>query len=77
MLGCGSEIAMKIDEIREMTLPELMNRLEEARHEQFNLRFQQATRQLKNYRRLTEVRRDIARIMMMIGERQRQMSGQG
>ena len=68
---------MKIDEIRELTLPELMNRLEEARHEQFNLRFQQATRQLKNYQRLTATRRDIARIMMLIGEKQRQMGGQG
>ncbi len=61
---------MKIKDIEELTLPELMNRLDETRQEQFNLRFQQATRQLKNYRRLTEVRRDIARIKMMIGERE-------
>ncbi len=68
---------MKIKDIEELTLPELMNRLDETRQEQFNLRFQQATRQLKNYRRLTEVRRDVARIKMMIGERERQAREQG
>ncbi|MCL5026597.1 MAG: 50S ribosomal protein L29 [Chloroflexi bacterium] len=68
---------MKIQSIQELTLPELVNRLNEARQEQFNLRFQQATRQLKNYRRLTEVRRDIARISMLIGERERQAREQG
>ncbi len=68
---------MKIKDIEELTLPELMNRLDETRHEQFNLRFQQATRQLKNYQRLTEVRRDIARIKMMIGERERQARERG
>jgi large subunit ribosomal protein L29 len=66
---------MKISEIRESTLPELARRLDEARQEQFNLRFQQSTRQLKNHRRLSEVRRDIARIMTMMNERHSQAQG--
>ncbi len=67
---------MKVQEIQEMTLPELLSRIDEARQEQFNLRFQQATRQLKNYHRLTEVRRDIARLKMLVGERERQTRAQ-
>jgi large subunit ribosomal protein L29 len=66
---------MKISEIEEATLPELLRRLDETRQEQMNLRFQQATRQLKNHRRLVEVRRDIARIMTVIGARHRQVGG--
>ncbi|MGE0109598.1 MAG: 50S ribosomal protein L29, partial [Bdellovibrionales bacterium] len=48
------------------------DRVLELRKEQFNLRFQQATAQLANTARVDAVRKEIARIMSVIGERQRQ-----
>ena len=53
---------MKAKEIRELTDEQLSTKLEEARAELFNLRFQMATRQLDNTARVTTVKRDIARI---------------
>lgn len=56
-------------EIREMTTAEIQNKLEEARQELFNLRFQQAAGQLKDTSRLTAVKRDIARYLTVLRER--------
>ena len=53
---------MKAKEIREFTDEQLSTKLEEARAELFNLRFQMATSQLDNTARVTTVKRDIARI---------------
>ena len=53
---------MKIDEIREMTVTDLHNRLEELRVELFNLRFQKSKNLLYRTYRLRIVRKDIARI---------------
>ena len=50
-------------EIRELDDEELENRLLEARKELFNLRFQAATGRLDNNSRVTQVRRDIARLL--------------
>jgi len=50
-------------EIRELDDVELVNKLEEARRELFNLRFQAATGRLDNNARVTQVRRDIARLL--------------
>ena len=49
-------------EIREMTTEELLESLDEAREEKFNLRFQLATNQLDNTARVKAVKNDIARI---------------
>ena len=49
---------------------ELLTRLREAKQELFNLRFQVATGQLDNNRRLQTVRRDIARIYTVMRERE-------
>ena len=49
-------------EIREMTTEELLESLDEAREEKFNLRFQLATNQLDNTARVKAVKKDIARI---------------
>ena len=49
-------------ELRELSVDELATRLREHKEELFNLRFQVATGQLDNNRRLQTVRRDIARI---------------
>jgi large subunit ribosomal protein L29 len=57
-------------ELRELTDEELVLRVREAKEELFNLRFQMATGQLDNNRRLRTVRRDIARIYTIMRERE-------
>lgn len=57
-------------EIRDLADDELVSRLGEAKEELFNLRFQVATGQLDNNRRLQHVRRDIARIYTVMRERE-------
>ncbi|MGD9991086.1 50S ribosomal protein L29, partial [Pseudonocardia sp.] len=49
-------------ELRELTDEELVLRVKESKEELFNLRFQMATGQLDNNRRLRTVRHDIAQI---------------
>jgi large subunit ribosomal protein L29 len=57
-------------ELRELTDDELTEKLRESKEELFNLRFQMATGQLANNRRLRTVRRDIARIYTVLNERE-------
>jgi large subunit ribosomal protein L29 len=57
-------------ELRELHDEELETRLREAKEELFNLRFQMATGQLDNNRRLRTVRHDIARIYPILHERE-------
>ena len=57
-------------ELRELHDDELETRLREAKEELFNLRFQIATGQLDNNRRLRTVRHDIARIYTILHERE-------
>jgi large subunit ribosomal protein L29 len=57
-------------ELRELHDEELETRLREAKEELFNLRFQMATGQLDNNRRLRAVRHDIARIYTILRERE-------
>ena len=57
-------------ELRGLADDELMIRLREAKEELFNLRFQSATGQLDNNRRLQTVKRDIARIYTVMRERE-------
>jgi large subunit ribosomal protein L29 len=57
-------------ELRELTNEELTLRVREAKEELFNLRFQMATGQLDNNRRLRTVRHDIARIYTIMRERE-------
>ena len=61
---------MKAFDLRELTVQELGERLEESKEELFNLRFQLATNQLDNTARLREVRREIARIATVIREQE-------
>ena len=60
----------KATEVRDLGDEELVTRLREAKEELFNLRFQVATGQLDNNRRLHHVRRDIARIYTVMRERE-------
>ena len=53
---------MKANEIKEMSVVELNNKLVELKKELFNLRFQHAVNQLDNPMRLKAVKKDIARI---------------
>jgi large subunit ribosomal protein L29 len=57
-------------EIRELSEDEIEQRLVETREELFNLRFQNATGQLDNYKRLGELRRDVARLRTILRERE-------
>ncbi len=63
---------MKIADIRGKTADQLKDELSSLRKEQFNLRFQRASGQLENVSRIRVVRRDIAKIMTVLAERQRQ-----
>ncbi len=56
--------------LRELGAEELLIRLREAKEELFNLRFQMATGQMDNNRRLRQVRHDIARIYTVMRERE-------
>ncbi len=60
---------MKPAELREMTTVELQEQLEKDRQELFNLRFQAATQQLENPRRVREVRKNVARILTILSQR--------
>jgi large subunit ribosomal protein L29 len=60
----------KAKELRELTLAELDQKLLEARHELFNLRFQVATGKQDNSARLGQVRREIARVATILRERE-------
>jgi large subunit ribosomal protein L29 len=61
---------MKAEELRELDAGDLAEKLAESKEELFNLRFQNVTGQLDNHNRLGEVRRDIARIMTIMRERE-------
>jgi large subunit ribosomal protein L29 len=63
---------MKAADIRAKTADELAGELDNLGKEIFNLRFQRANGQLENTARVRQVRRDIARIKTVLGERQRQ-----
>jgi large subunit ribosomal protein L29 len=57
---------MKIDDIRGMTPDQLNEQLLTLKKEAFNLRFQTATGQLEKSHRVSEVRKDIARIKTVL-----------
>ena len=62
-------------ELRDLSADDLNQRLDEVKEELFNLRFQNATGQLDNYKRLGQLRKDVARIRMIL--RQRELEGEG
>src|SRR5215471_21499804 len=62
-------MATKTDELRELPDEELYVRIENAKEELFNLRFQLATGQLDNSSRLKELRHDVARALTVLRER--------
>ena len=62
---------MKPGDVRAKTGDELSDELDRLGKEIFNLRFQRASGQLENTARVRQVRRDIARIKTILGERRR------
>jgi large subunit ribosomal protein L29 len=61
---------MKTEEISGLSNRELRQRIEDARQELFNLRFQVETRKTKNTSGIRNTRRDIARLQTVLRERQ-------
>ena len=60
---------MKAKEIREMTSEELNKKLGELKEELFNLRFQHSINQLDNPHRIADVKKDIARVMTVLRQK--------
>ena len=61
---------MKAKEIRNMSSAELETKLADLKKDLFNLRLQHATNQLDNVNKITEVKRDIARVNTVLRELQ-------
>ena len=60
---------MKASELREMTDVELNKQLKDLKAELFNLRFQHTIHQLDNPIRIEAVKKDIARVMTVLAEK--------
>jgi large subunit ribosomal protein L29 len=60
---------MKATEVHNLKDDELLERIRQTREEQFNLRLQHATGELENTARITDVRRDVARLLTVAKER--------
>ena len=60
---------MKYKDIQALSDEELAKKLDDSRAELFNLRFQMATSQLDNTARISEVRKNIARIQTVITQK--------
>ena len=61
---------MNAQEIRELSVTELNDKLGKLKEELFNLRFQLAINQLDNPMRISAVKKDIARIKTVIREKE-------
>jgi large subunit ribosomal protein L29 len=63
---------MKVSELRAKSAADLNKELNELLKAQFSLRMQLATQQLNNTSEIKKVRRDIARVRTLIGEKAKQ-----
>ncbi len=61
---------MKTVDLRKLSYAELQEKLDEAKEELFNLRFQVVTNQLDNTARIKQVRRHVARVKTMMREQE-------
>jgi large subunit ribosomal protein L29 len=61
---------IKTSDLRDLDHSALLEKLTETKEELFNLRFQNATGQLDNYRRLGELKRDVAKIKTALRQRE-------
>ena len=60
---------MKAAELRDTTIDELRKKEQDLRKELFNLRFQQATGEIENPMRIRAIKKDIAKILTIITEK--------
>ena len=60
---------MKATELRAMSAKDLETKLADLKQELFNLRFQQAINQLDNPHKIADVKKDIARVMTVLSEK--------
>lgn len=60
---------MKASELREMTSEQLNAKLKDLKEELFKLRFQHAIHQLDNPHKITDVKRDIARVLTVMRQK--------
>ncbi len=60
---------MKASEVRDLTVDELKDKLLQLKKEQFNLRFQAASGQLEKTDQVSKVKRDIARVKTILGQK--------
>ncbi len=58
-----------VEDLRKMSADELNAKLVELKEELFNLRFQHAINQLDNPQRIVEVKKNIARVMTILSEK--------
>lgn len=64
---------MKANELMKMTIPELQKELLTLLRAQFGLRMQKATQQLGNTNQIRIIRRDIARVKTVMGQKSNQL----
>ena len=62
---------MRAEEIREMSPEDIQARVAELEEERFRLKFRAASEPLENPLRLRTIRRDIARLKTVLGEKGR------
>ena len=65
---------MKAKELRELTVAELEAKFKELKSELFHLRFQHAINQLDNPHKIVDVKKDIARVMTVLRQKEAEAS---
>ena len=58
-----------VEDLRALSVDELNAKLKDLKEELFNLRFQHAINQLDNPQKLVEVKKNIARVMTVLSEK--------
>jgi large subunit ribosomal protein L29 len=67
---------MKAAKYREQTLDELEEQVDQIRTELFNMRVGNTTKELQDVAKIGRTRRELARVLTVLGERRRQAQGQ-
>jgi len=65
---------MKMAELRDIGVDELLKKEQEMRKELFNLRFQKATGEIENPMRIRALRKNIAQVLTVLTEKRRKAS---
>ncbi len=60
---------MKVEEIKDLSVEELQTKTQELQQELFNLRFQLHTGHLENTARVSQVRKDVARVKTVLSSK--------